>query len=307
MNNLIKHIIESRYNFNIDLDNNGDLLSKSIHVQKSQYDAYVQPIVKAFENKNLDSLSNVMKKELYDNFEYFRKYQYKVKNKEEIIHIIRSNRSIKRYEDDFTPKSTTDLNWIDTSNITDMSDIFFETNFDGNISKWDVSNVKTLDTMFCSSMFNGDLSEWDVSNVQCMTRLFSSSKFKNNSLSNWNVSKVRNMTAMFYDTSFNGDISKWDVSNVELMSFMFERSKFNNDISNWDVSNVKDMECMFKTSKFNGDVSKWDVSNVTSISYMFAYSNFDGDISKWNISDKCAKKDVLLECPLEKRLLKYEL
>ena len=58
-----------------------------------------------------------------------------------------------------------DLNFIDTSKITDMSYLFLKSNFNGDISNWNVSNVENMNHMFSDSSFNGDISAWDVSNV----------------------------------------------------------------------------------------------------------------------------------------------
>jgi len=38
----------------------------------------------------------------------------------------------------------TDLNWIDTSRIYTMENLFYESKFDGDISEWDVSNVENM-------------------------------------------------------------------------------------------------------------------------------------------------------------------
>lgn len=67
-----------------------------------------------------------------------------------------------------------DLNFIDTSKITDMSRLFEGLNVRNiKIDKWDVSNVTDMSYMFfmCED-FNADLSNWNVSNVTDMSDMF---------------------------------------------------------------------------------------------------------------------------------------
>ena len=117
-------------------------------------------------------------------------YKYFPETKKELKAIIK-----KRIKEE---GNEVDLNDIDTSNITDMSSLFEETNFNGDISKWNVSNVTNMDEMFNSCIkFNKDISAWDVSNV-------------------------KTMYSMFYRcVDFNKDISTWDVSNVTDNNYMF--------------------------------------------------------------------------------------
>src|SRR5574344_1598648 len=125
-------------------------------------------------------------------------YKYHPKTKDELKQIIEERIKNEGHE--------CDLNDIDVSNVTDMSNMFYKSEFNGDISKWNVSKVTFMYGVFGSSKFNGDISKWDVSNVE-------------------------DMSGMFWKSKFDGDISKWNVSNVTDMSYMFYNSKFNGDIS----------------------------------------------------------------------------
>ena len=92
-------------------------------------------------------------------------YKYFPESKKELKDII-----LKRIKEE---GNEVDLNDIDVSKIKDMSNLFKDMNFNGDISSWDVSNVTSMAQMFyCCEKFNQDISNWDVSHVKTNRNIF---------------------------------------------------------------------------------------------------------------------------------------
>ena len=95
-------------------------------------------------------------------------YKYFPKTKEELEDILKQLIEERGNEGNF--------NDIDTSEITDMSELFRQIdikNFNGDISKWDVSNVTDMPWMFgFCKLFNQDISNWNISNVKYNEDMF---------------------------------------------------------------------------------------------------------------------------------------
>jgi len=171
-------------------------------------------------------------------------YMYHPKDKDELIKCITNKIDKEGYE---FFKEDLDLNDIDVSQITDMSNLF------------DIMGSNNRKLVSLSQKGNFNISDWDVSNVT-------------------------DMSCMFYCSGFNGDISKWDVSNVENMGWMFTGSYFDGDISKWDVSGVENMQMMFNGSKFtskNGNISDWNISNVKNMQNIFTECPLKNNPPKW--------------------------
>ena len=147
-----------------------------------------------------ESILSTTKVGKFDEWSILKREHAHPKNREELKNTIEQAIKLKG--------NKVDLNWIDVSGITDMSGVFHNSEFNGDISKWDVHNVKDMSFMFAYSEFNGDISKWDVSNAEIIYGMFRKSKF-------------------------SGDISKWDVSNVKDMSYMVWNSPLAKNPPKW--------------------------------------------------------------------------
>ena len=124
---------------------------------------------------------------------------------------------------------TWDSDGIDTGNVKDMSNMFYNcTSLQSlDVSGWDTSKVTSMSSMLsgCNSLQSlGDLSNWDVSNVTNMSSMFSNCDLLQTlDLSSWDTSNVTSMNSMFFNCDLlqTLDLSSWDASKVTSNNYMF--------------------------------------------------------------------------------------
>jgi len=95
-----------------------------------------------------------------------------------------------------------DLNFIDVSLVTDMSGLFENTGYEIRnikIDEWDTSNVTDMSHMFynCTDLNCDGIGDWDVSNVIGMAEMFYGCKQFNCNLSGWNLCSLKRSDSMF--------------------------------------------------------------------------------------------------------------
>ena len=206
------------------------------------------------------------------------------------------------------------LEGLDTSNVTDMNYMFYNTGSDSEIftldlSNFDTSNVTDMSFMFYftgyySTNLTLDISSFDTSNVTNMESMFASTGYNSTNLTldliSLDTSNVTNMSGMFARTGSNStnltlDLSSFNTSNVTDMSFMFNGTGYSSlnfalDVSNFDTSNVTSMSYMFNQAGYSNpnftlDVSNFDTSNVIDMSGMFYNTGYSSSIFTLDVSN----------------------
>ena len=220
--------------------------------------------------------------------------------------------------------SSLDLSGLDTSNMTSMTYMFYNSSKLVNI---DLSEFKTSKLLYFSNMFNGcsslvnlDLSSFDTSKISNFSNLFKDctslkkinlssfdthsatifaytfmncQSLENLNLSNFNTSKVTTMSGMFYNCNSltSLDLSNFNTTNVTSMGsgMFYNCNKLTSlDLSSFNTSKVTDMSDMFNScsSLININLSSFNTINLTNMYSMFYRCSALSslDLSSFNIS-----------------------
>ncbi len=181
-----------------------------------------------------------------------------------------------------TNVTSIDLSNMDTSGMTNMSNMFSDNTSLTNITfgnNFNTANVTNMSGMFknCTILKTIDLSSFDTSNATIFASMFMNCQdLQNLDLKSFNTSNVTSMYGMFYNCSSltSLDLSSFNTSNVERMEGMFYNcsSLTSLDLSNFNTSKITDMTYMFNRCKSltNINLSSFDTSNVSSLYDTFA-------------------------------------
>ena len=211
-------------------------------------------------------------------------------------------------------ETITNIELLNTSNVTNMYMMFFSTGYTAMTSldlgdNFDTSNVTMMWGMFFytgyTAMTSLDLGDnFDTSNVINMQAMFSQTGYTAmTSLDlgdKFDTSNVIEMSEMFSSTGYTAMTSldlrdKFDTSSVTMMYFMFSHTGYRAMTSldlgnNFNTSNVINMQAMFSQTGYTAMTSldlgdKFDTSNVIDMSEMFSFTGLRA-MTSLNLGDK---------------------
>ena len=160
-------------------------------------------------------------------------------------------------------------NWFhDCSNLTNITGLEY----------LNTSNVTDMSLMFqnCSNLLSIDVSKFNTAKVINMEHMFMGcSALTSLDLNNFNTANVTNMGMMFFGCSGLSllNVSSFNTANVTNMYGMFDgcSSLTSLDVSSFNTANVTNIQLMFsECGKLTSlDLSSFNTANVTKMDYLF--------------------------------------
>ena len=153
-----------------------------------------------------------------------------------------------------TLETISDLEYLNTANITDMSSMFQEcSNLKFlDFTNFDTKNVSNMYFMFnnCPNLTSLDLTDFNTKNVKNMNGMFCDcSNLTSLDITNFNTAKVTNMGNMFLGCSnlTSLDLTNFNTAKVTDMHGMFKgcSALTSLDLTNFNTAEVRDMNRMF--------------------------------------------------------------
>lgn len=202
-----------------------------------------------------------------------------------------------------TNVTSIDLSNLDTSGMTNMSNMFSGNTYLTNITfgnNFNTSNVTNMNGMFnyCVKLTNIDLSSFDTSNVISFYETFKNTGLISLDLSNFDTSSATSMCEMFAGSRYikSLDLASFDTSKVTNMKYMFHGCSSLTDLnlSSFDTSNVTTLEGTFMYyGGENLDLSNFNTSKVTTTEVMISYSKIRNiDLSNADFSSLTNHKEM---------------
>ena len=159
---------------------------------------------------------------------------------------------------------------FDTSNVTDMKNMFNGCRSLTSIPQLDTSNVTNMSQMFYNCLSLTSIPLFDTHNITNTDYMFSGCSSLT-TIPQLNTIKVTSMSVMFYYCTFLTSIPLLNTSSVTKMSNMFEGCSSLTSIPMLDTSKVTNMSSMFKKCSSLTTIPLLDTSKVTGMSEMFNY------------------------------------
>ena len=157
---------------------------------------------------------------------------------------------------------------LDTSNVTNMNNMFTECKNLTTIPLLNTSNVTDMSSMFSNCQNLTTVPLLDTSNVVDMNQMFNDCE-NLTSIPQLDTSKVINMKSIFSNCENLTSIPLLNTSNVTDISGMFRGCKNLTTVPLLDTSNVTDMSSTFSSCQNLTTIPLLDTSNVTNMNNMF--------------------------------------